>query len=318
VSDYTGVIACWLGISVSISLISQQVAGGLIDSLHLSAATESLAPAVSITMGAVFVIVAMAGLSSGIAQISRFNFILAHIFLAIVFLLCSPLELMMGLAATVISYSKILFTLSFLMTGTEDEAVKAFRQTGPASFLLWWLGISTLISAYYGRISYGRSIRELLLVITIVPTGLMAIWFAIMGNAAATVFQEISAPLENLSASQAVYAFVHALPLGEVLSGLALLLSILFLVTTGAPILYVLAEFMYESVSMPSPLTILMWGIALGTTTAIVSAQSSIEAMQELAISVSIPFSFVYVTILIAFLGRVAVERVRSSADNFP
>jgi choline-glycine betaine transporter len=318
VSDYTGVIACWLGVSVGISLISQQVAGGLIDNFQLSAATVSLAPAISIAMTIVFVVVAMTGLSSGIARISRYNFILAHLFLAAVFLLCNPLALVTELVATLINYGKILFTLPFLITDTTDEAIKEFRLIGPTSYLLWWLGVSTLIGLYYARISYGRSIREVLLVITIVPTALMAIWFGIMGSAAARVFEQSPALLDNLSASQTVYTFVAELPLGGALASVALLLSILFLVTTGAPILYVLAEFMYESVTTPSRGTILLWGIALGTTVTVLSAQSSITAMQELAVSVSIPFSLLYFALTIAFLGSAALYRFRANANNAP
>lgn len=316
ISDYAGIMACWLSSSVGISLINQQVAGGLIDNFQLGGSTETLAPVVSVVMAVAFIGVAMSGLKAGIARISRYNFILAHLFLATVFLLCSPIELLMDLAASLISYLKVLLTLPFLVTGPMVQEIREFRLSWPASYLLWWLGMSVLISAYYARISYGRSVREVLLVITVVPTSLIALWFGVMGSAAAAIAEQAPELLENLSASQAVYAFARELPFGDALAGLCLFLSVMFLVTTGAPMLYVLAEFMYESVTAPSPGTILLWGIALGTTVTIVSAQSGITAMQELAISVSIPFSFLYLALMVAFLARAALDRFRGSTDD--
>ncbi|MEQ8692244.1 MAG: BCCT family transporter [Pseudomonadales bacterium] len=316
ISDYAGIVSCWFSSSVGLALITQQVAGGVIDSFQLGATTKMLAPVVSAVTAACFVAVALSGLKSGIGRLSRYNFILAHLFLLAVFLLCNPIELLWGLVSSVVAYGKLLFTLPFILTGAQEEAVREFRLVWPASFLLWWLGMSVIISAYFAKISYGRTVREVLLVITIVPTALIAIWFGVMGNAAAAILEQAPQLFEDLSASQAVYTFLHQLPAGDAFAGFVLLLSALFLITSGAPMIYVLAEFMYESVTTPSRGTIVLWGVALGTTLTVVSAQSGITAMQELAISVSIPFSFIYLTLMIAFLARSALDRLRRVSEE--
>jgi choline-glycine betaine transporter len=302
--DYAGVLASWLSGSVGIALICQQVAGGFIDRGGLATPVEALAPLVAAVMGASFIAIALTGLKDGIARISRLNFFLAHLYLAAVFLLSNPLALLGDLVSAFLVYFKVVVALPFLVTGTESEAVREFRRVWPASFMIWWLGMSVLLSAYYARISYGRTVREVLLVITVVPTALMAIWFAVMGGAAADMLERVPTLLDNLRPSQTVYAFVRELPVGAFFATFALALSLLFLLSTGAPIVYVFAEFMYESLATPSRRTVLFWGVAYGATITLVSGQSSVVAMQQLALSIAIPFSLLLLTLALALCVR--------------
>ena len=175
-----------------------------------------------------------AGLDKGVKRLSELNLILAVILVVFVFLAGPTLHL---LRTTVENTGQYLYNL-FVMTFN----LQAYESTGwiggwTVFYWSWWIAWSPFVGMFIARVSRGRTIREFILGVILIPTGFTIVWMGFWGNAALfSIMQENNIALMQMvqqDSSVALFEFLNHLPFSAVMSLLAAILVLLFFVTSA-------------------------------------------------------------------------------------
>ncbi len=143
---------------------------------------------------------------------------------------------------------------------TKDDA---WLNTWPVTYYMWWIAWSPFVGVFIARISRGRTIRQFIAGVLMVPAVFSFLWFGVLGGAALYFDQQgeltaLDGQLENFPA--VTYALLGQLPFPELTSALAVLLLFFFLVTSADSGTYVLAMFTSHGDPEPPKADRLFWG----------------------------------------------------------
>jgi glycine betaine transporter len=174
--------------------------------------------------------------------------------------------------------------------------VAQWREDWTLTYLIWWVAWAPFVGVFVARISRGRTIREFVAGVLLVPTVFSTFWFAVLGGAA--LDQElhgsggIAVHVEG-SAEQALFSLLEQLPAGGVLAVVAMVLVFVFLVTSADSAAYVLGMVTSQGATEPPRTRKLVWGLVLGVLAATLVASNDINVVKAVSIAGAIPFTLV-------------------------
>lgn len=253
--------------------------------------------AVVLVITAIYTIAASTGLSKGIDFLSKFTIYLAIVLLLIIMTLGPGQFIMNSLFSGFGLYMQDFFRLSL------------YRDSGP--WLGWWtffywswfLGYAPMSAVLVARISRGRTIRELMLLVAVIAPVATNIWFTVLGGAGIN-FEllnpgSISEALNTSGLPAALLAIVNQMPLSKLVIPLTLVLVVLFLVTTGAGMTFSLAIAVTGKENPPIWARV-FWGVVMGAMAGLLIkiGDGGIKALQTFIIVSAVPLSFVYIPTL--------------------
>lgn len=175
-----------------------------------------------------------AGLDKGVKRLSELNLILAIILVVFVFLAGPTLHLLRTTVENTGQYLSNLFVMTFNL--------QAYEPTGwiggwTIFYWSWWIAWSPFVGMFIARVSRGRTIREFILGVILIPTGFTIVWMGFWGNAALfSIMQENNIALMQMvqkDTSIALFEFLNHLPFSGIMSLLATVLVLLFFVTSA-------------------------------------------------------------------------------------
>ena len=233
------------------------------------------------------------GLDKGVKRLAELNLLLVILLLLFVFLAGPTIYLLQTTIQNLGQYLSHLFAMTFNLY--------AYQQSGwiggwTIMYWAWWISWSPFVGMFIARVSEGRSIREFIIGVLLIPTGFTFIWMGFMGNAALfSIIQEgnigLMAAVQRDS-SVALFEFLQHLPFSGLTSILATVLVVLFFVTSadsGALITdYLTAK------SEHSPVWQRLFWIVLMAVLAIALLMSGgLEALQAATIMSALPFTII-------------------------
>ena len=238
VIDIMAVFATIFGLSTSLGLGAQQASAGLgfvFDMPELgSSITTSLVLIAIIT--AMALVSVLRGLDGGVKILSEINMGLAILLMFFVLLVGPTLLLLGNILGNVGSYFSEVINLSNPV-GREDDG---FRQGWTSFYWAWWISWSPFVGMFIARVSRGRSVREFITCVLIIPTLASAIWMTIFGGTAiqqliesasdAAVFGYV---IDSYVPELSLFSMLSELPLAGITSILAIVLVIVFFVTSS-------------------------------------------------------------------------------------
>ncbi|MBC8310716.1 MAG: BCCT family transporter [Candidatus Marinimicrobia bacterium] len=232
VIDITAAVATLFGLTTSLGLGVKQINAGL---HHLFGIPESNTVQIiliaSITSLATISVVL--GLKKGIKRLSELNMGIALILMIFVFFCGPTIYLLNSFLQNIGMYTSQLIELSFW---TEAYASSNWQKSWTIFYWAWWISWSPFVGMFIARISKGRTVREFLLCVLLVPTMLTFVWLTIFGNTA--LYQEMVLGHEivdavNQNVAVALFILLQNLPLSFFTSLLGVLLVITFFVTSS-------------------------------------------------------------------------------------
>src|SRR5690606_27909972 len=166
----------------------------------------------------------------------------------------------------------------------------------------WWISWSPFVGAFIARVSYGRSVREFVFGVVIVPSLLGFAWFSTFGGTA--LWQQIFGGVDMAGALEAGYETVlfrmyDALPLSNLLSAVSIVLLVIFFVTSGDSAVLVLGSMSSESAGDPPLARKFAWGIAITLVAAAMLIAGGLDALQTLITIVALPFALLMVAVMV-------------------
>jgi choline-glycine betaine transporter len=289
--DAACVLAVVAGTVGPIGFLGLQVSYGLNDLFGLpdTYATQSL---IILFLIGVYTVSSVSGIQRGIQLLSTFNVFLA-LFLMAFMLFLGPTSFIFD------SYihSLGLYVSEFIPMATYRENT-AWLNQWTVFFWGWFLGYGPLMAMFIARISNGRRIREMILTVSIVAPIVTTFWFTIVGGSG-VAFElanpgVISGPFEGFNMPAALLAITQQLPMGFIISVLFLILTTVFVATTGDSMTYTISMVMTGTDDPPTLLRV-FWGIIMGVVAMILISIGSggIGALQYFIVVTAVPVSLV-------------------------
>lgn len=240
----------------------------------------------------IYTISAVSGVTRGIQLLSSFNICLA-LFLMAFILFFGPTAFIFD--AFIQAFG--LYINEFIPMAT-FRAEPGWLNGWTVFFWGWFLGYAPLMAMFIARISRGRSIREIVVMISILAPTVTCFWFTIVGGSGiAFELAEpgvISIPFGNMNLPAALLAITQQLPMGYTISVLFLILTTVFVATTGDSMTYTISMVMTGNDHPPTWLRV-FWGIMMGVVAAILISigAGGVSALQSFIVICSVPVSLI-------------------------
>lgn len=303
--DVLAVFATVFGVATSLGFGAAQINGGL---AYLFGAPQTYWVQMAIigVVTILFIMSAWSGLNKGIKYLSNTNMVLAVVLLVMVLILGPTLLILNMFTENFGEYIQNLISTSFKSAPLDAEN-RSWLDGWTIFYWAWWISWAPFVSMFIARVSKGRTIREFLTGVVLAPTIFGSIWFATFGTTAIN-FQKSGIDLASFPAEQTLFAMFNEMPLGFVMSIVAILLVSTFFITSADSATFVLGMQSTRGSLLPSNQIKILWGIAQSTVAAILLSVGGLTAVQNTIIVAALPFSFVIILMVISLFKALNSE----------
>lgn len=297
--DVLSVLATLMGLATSLGLGVKQVNAGLnfLFGVNISPITQVVLIAV-ITLFATFSV--MAGLDGGVKRLSEWNMGLAALLMLFLLIAGPTIYIMSGFTQNLGFYITHLPELSLW---TETFRDTNWQGSWTVFYWAWWISWSPFVGMFIARISKGRSVREFILGVMLVPTLLSFVWMSVFGGSALSLEARGVADIVgavNADVSTALFAMFEHFPLTNVLSVIGILLVVVFFVTSSDSGSLVV-DHLTSGGKLDSPVPQrVFWAVMEGVVAAVLLLGGGLATLQTAAISTGLPFALVLLMIIYA------------------
>lgn len=314
VVDIMATVATLFGVATSLGIGVQQVNAGLD---HLFGIGQNTTVQIFLIAGitAIATWSVVRGLDAGIRFLSQINLIIAGSLLIFVLVLGPTLFVLNGFIEDIGSYVQ---NLPRLATWNETYDGGSWQDSWTLFYWGWWIAWSPFVGMFIGRVSYGRTVKEFISCVLLVPTLATFFWITTFGNTAINIelFGDggiASAVQENIPVS--LFVLLEKFPLAIVTSLLAISSVIMFFVTSSDSGSMVIDIITSGGDPNPPVLQRLFWAILEGVVAAVLLLGGGLVALQTAAISTGLPFAAIL--LLMCFSLRRGFIDYKDSTTGF-
>ncbi|MFB9759568.1 glycine betaine uptake BCCT transporter [Ectobacillus funiculus] len=312
--DVLAVFATVFGVATSLGLGAKQIAGGLSYILPNVSNTLSTQLVIILVVTVLYMLSAQTGLNKGIKYLSNANVLLALLLLAGLLFVGPTNFLMNYFTSTIGSYIQNLPTMSFSLSPLSDSG-NEWIQGWTIFYWAWWIAWSPFVGTFIARISRGRTIREFVLGVLLVPTILGALWFSVFGGTAIHMDlfegQNLMSQVEKYGTEVGLFAMFSEMgSVGPWLSVLAIVLISTFFITSADSATFVLGMLTSNGNLNPSGTIKLVWGIVQSLLACVLLYIGGLAALQTASIIAAFPFTFVILFMCASLVKELKKEKI--------
>ena len=304
VIDILAVFATLFGLATSLGLGATQAAAGL---TYLFGAPESDITMILLIIGITMIAIGsiVAGVDKGVQLLSKINIILAAMLLFFVIAVGPTLMIATGFFENLWNYAVHLPALSNPF-GREDAN---FSQGWTAFYWAWWISWSPYVGMFIARVSRGRTVREFLVSVMLVPSTVSVLWMTTFGGTA--IDQYVSQGIEavrDAGVDLQLFIMLEQLPLSQITSFVAIVLVIVFFVTSSDSGSLVIDSITAGGkVDAPTPQRV-FWAIIEGAIAIALLLGGGLTALQTMAVSTGFPFTIILLVACYAIIKGLMSE----------
>jgi len=311
--DILAVFATLFGLATSLGVGAQQANAGLNYLFGLPIGTTSQIVLIALITGVALISV-LRGLDGGVKLLSEVNLVMAGVLVVFILLAGPTLTLFGDLVDNVGAYAAELIPLSNPF-GREDAN---FSQGWTAFYWAWWISWSPFVGMFIARISRGRTVREFVIGVLLVPLGFTFLWMTVHGNSALHLImvdgaRDLMTAVQSDS-SVALYRFLEQFPLTALTSTVATCLVVLFFVTSadsGALVIDMLSSKGEEEAPIWQRL---FWSVLVGLVAIALLAAGGLTTLQAATIAAALPFTVVMLVMCWGLLKAMRMEVIKRQA----
>ena len=292
--DIMALLATLFGIITTLGFGASQLGAGLHQLGWISENSFSLQMVVIVVVMSLAIFSAISGVGKGVKILSELNLTLAFCLLIFVLVAGPTLYLLSAFSDNIGTYLSNLVQLSFKTYVYEQEHT-AWFSGWTILYWAWWCSWAPFVGLFIARISKGRTIREFIFGVLVVPSLFGVLWFTVFGNtaiwlndgeAAGTLGQMISSP-ETL-----LFKFLDYLPLSGVTGLVSLVVISLFFITSADSGIYVLNNIASRDKSLTAPRwQAVMWGVLMSVVSIVLMQSGGLANLQAMTLLVALPFA---------------------------
>lgn len=303
VIDVFAIIVTLFGTGVTLGMGALQIASGVQYVTGIGPLGNAGLIVIVTVLTAAFVVSAVSGIKRGIRALSNLNMVIAGLLMVFVFIAGPTLFLLNMVPAGVASFFGELWTMLMRNPAQGDDAA-AFMSTWTNYYWAWWISWTPFVGMFIAKISRGRTLREFVTVVILVPSAVCILWFSILGGTT-MLFESEGRDISAAGSSETVlFALLDNLPFGAVTSVLAIISIVLFFITSADSAAIVMSSMSQRGKPEPSTWVTITWGVLLGAAALallLAGGQTALSGLQSIMVVSALPFAFVVIGIMISW-----------------
>ncbi|MCC0067201.1 MAG: BCCT family transporter [Rhodovulum sp.] len=310
VIDTVAVFATLFGLATSLGFGAEQAVAGL-NYLFGIPNTEVVKVILIIAITAVATTSVLKGLDGGVKRASEINMVLAFILLLFVIFTAGAGRIFGDFFATLRAYVGELVPLSNPFGRTDD----GFRHGWTAFYWAWWISWSPFVGMFIARVSRGRSVREFVICVLLIPSLVCTLWMAVFGGTA--IEQALTNPdsavkayvIDSYSPELSLFGMLSELPLASITSVIGIILVIVFFVTSsdsGSLVIDTITAGGKTDGPLPQRV---FWCLLEGLVAIALLLGGGLAALQSMAVATGFPFAVLLLLMCVAVWMGLRAER---------
>ncbi|CAL9362814.1 BCCT family transporter [Streptomyces sp. enrichment culture] len=306
VIDMLAIIATIFGSAASLGLGALQIGSGVQELGWMEKVSTGLLVSIIAVLTAAFVASAVSGVEKGIQWLSNTNMVLALVLALFVFA-AGPTIIVLDLIPTsVFSYLGELPQLAGRTEAAGGDGVADWLGSWTVFYWAWWISWTPFVGMFIARISRGRTIRQFVGGVILVPSTVSLVWFAVFGGSAMRLQEQGRLGDESTPEGQ-LFAVLNEFPIATAASLLVMILVGIFFVSGADAASVVMGTLSQQGSLEPSRMVVVFWGVVTGAVAAIMLLVGSgqgdaLTGLQNLTILAAAPFVVVMVFMCVALM----------------
>lgn len=289
VIDILAVLSTVFGLATSLGIGAQQASAGL-DFLFNVGTTNTVLIMLIVVITAIAIGSILRGLDGGVKVLSQVNMALAALLLVFIIVVGPTVSILSGFFGNLAAYGQNLPALS-MPFGREDSN---FASGWTAFYWAWWISWSPFVGMFIARVSRGRTVREFLIAVLIVPTLLSVLWMtALGGTAISQVVNQGLSSVQDAALELKLFEMLTYLPLTGLTSLIGIVLVIVFFITSSDSGSLVIDTIAAGGKTNAPVIQRVFWASFEGMVAIALLLGGGLAALQAMAVSTGLPFTLV-------------------------
>ena len=307
--DILAVFATVAGVVTSLGLGVLQINSGL---NFMFGIPTSLVMEIGIILviSVIYIGTAVLGIDKGISKVSDLNLVIAICLMAACFLVGPHVEVLNNLVGGVGNYIQNFFHDSLMISGSSDNA---WTLGWRIFYWAWWIAWAPFVGVFIARISKGRTVREFIAGVVMVPAVASILWFAVFGTLGTHLGVNGILDAEQLAGvagapETGLFLVLQQYPLGIVISVVALVLLCTFFITSANSGTFVLSMLSSNGNLNPPKTKMLVWGVIQSLMAVGLLIAGGLKPLQTISIAAAFPFIFIMVAVMVSTVKALATD----------
>ncbi len=310
--DFLAAFATIAGIATSLGMGLMSIRFGISQLFGIQLGTGGLT-FVMILMIIGYTISAASGIERGIRILSKTNMYLAFVVLLFFIFFGPTLFIFNSMVESVGQYFDNIIFMSFWSDTMQVASDGKWLGWWTVFYWCWWIAWGPFVGGFVARISKGRTIREFVFGVVLVPLVITIVWFNAVGGTA--LHAEINGTLEmykaiSADAGSGIFTLLTALPFGTLVSYIVFFNLIIFLVTSADSASFFVAMIVGNGDLNPKIGQRLIWGFFIGAISVLLLISGGLKAVQTASIVAALPFAFVMIGMMISLTKSLMKEDI--------
>lgn len=309
VIDIFSVVVSFAGVATSLGIGVSQICGGL-NYLFDIPNNKTTWLFIIVVITCVFLASAISGVDKGIKLLSSINTYIAFTLLILAFIVGPKISIFNTMVNGVGQHIQNFFGDSLMISSFGDNS---WIMNWRVFYYAWFIAWTPFVGMFIARISKGRTIREFIVGVVLIPTVFTIIWLSVFGTIAlnATSGWSLEAIKELIAAPEtAVFIVFAEYPLSKIISILIICLLAVFFITSADSATYALSMMTSDGDINAPKYKRVIWAIIEATIAYVLLAAGSLKALQTASIAASLPFLFIMIAIVPAIMKELKRERI--------
>lgn len=308
VIDILAIFATLFGSAASLGLGAVQIASGLEIVGGLGEVGNGVLVGIIAVLTAAFVVSAVSGVARGIQWLSNINMVLALVLAVFVFV-AGPTMFILDMVPTAMAeYVKDLPEMAG-RTNAQGGEVATWLSYYTVFYWAWWISWTPFVGMFIARISRGRTIRQFVTGVLLVPSLVSLVWFAIFGGSAIKLQMDGTDLYGEGGVEAQLFAVLDQFPLATASSVLVMVLVAIFFVSGADAASIVMGSLSQRGAIEPRRLPVVFWGVVIGGVAAVmllIGGDTALSGLKNVTIVAAVPFVFVMVGLCVSLVKDLA------------
>ncbi|MGW1885016.1 BCCT family transporter [Streptomyces sp. NPDC001970] len=304
--DILAIFATLFGSAASLGLGTLQIGSGVTELGWMDEVSTALLVGIIAVLTLAFVLSAVSGVEKGVQWLSNTNMVLAVLLVLFVFIAGPTIDVLNLLPTSIAAYAGDLPQLAGRTEASSGTGVPEWLGTWTVFYWAWWISWTPFVGMFIARISRGRTIRQFVGGVILVPSTVSLCWFAVFGGTAMTLQERGRLGAETTPEGQ-LFAVLQQFPLATAMSLLVMVLVGIFFVSGADAASIVMGALSQNGALEPSRFVVVFWGVVTGAVAAVMlliggGQGDALAGLQNLTILVAAPFVLVMIGMCAALM----------------
>lgn len=310
--DIAAIFATVFGTAASLGLGAVQIQSGLDATGLISNPGTWVIVGTIVILGLCFLASAASGVGKGIQYLSNTNMVLAGL-IALFVLILGPTVVILNLIPTSLGNYLSQFFQMAARTANSGDGADEWLGSWTIFYWAWWVSWSPFVGMFLARISRGRTIREFVCVVLMVPTMVTIIWFSIFGGAAVNAEETGNSIWGDGEATSQLFNLLQTLPMGQVASIVAMILLATFFITSADSASTVMGSMSQRGQLVANRGVTVLWGALTAVIALMLLLTGGDEALtnlQNVTIIAASPFLLVIIALMFSIYKALSNDQL--------